>query len=225
LYAYLPKKNRGGLAADLGAGTGILSLLALTGGRANKVYAIEFQSDFAELCQKNASENQLSDRLYPICKDIRELTDADLEGQKCDLVFTNPPYLKAECGMHNAATEMDQARREICGTIDDFCAAAGRILRFGGAFFCVYRPDRLSDLFSAMKRAKIEPKRLTWIYPDRESAPCLLLCEGRLGGASGLFVTKPLFLYESKGENPVRQTAVLASIYEKGEFDESYRRP
>ncbi len=220
LYAYLPKGKRIRKIADLGGGTGILSLLSLSAGKAETAYSVEIQTDFADLIGRNAEKNGLSDRLIPVCKDVRELTAADTDGC-CDLVLTNPPYLAAECGFHNDAKSMDIARREICGNITDFCKAAARILRFGGSFYAVYRPDRLVDLLCAMRESGIEPKRLTPVLPSAGSLPSLILCEGRRGGAPGLFYTKPLILYES-GEN---YTDDLKRIYERGEFDESYRKP
>lgn len=220
LYAYIPKGKRFRKIADLGGGTGILSLLALASGKAETAYSVEIQPDFADLIGRNAEKNGLSERLIPVCKDVRQLT-ANHIGGTCDLVLTNPPYLAADCGYHNGATSMDIARREICGTIADFCSAAARILRFGGRFYAVYRPDRLVDLLCAMREAGIEPKRLTPVLPYAGSLPSLILCEGRRGGSPGLFYTKPLILYEN-GEN---YTDDLKRIYERGEFDESYRKP
>ena len=151
---------------------------------------------------------------------MRELSAADTGGL-CDAVLTNPPYLAAECGYHNENPAMDMARREICGGVGDFCAAAARILRDGGRFFCVYRPDRLPDLLISMRQAGIEPKRLTAVYPSAGKPPSLLLCEGRKGGAPGLFCTKPLILYGSDGQ----ESGEIKQIYERGSFDESYRIP
>lgn len=223
LYAYLPKK-RWKKAVDLGAGTGVISLLALTGGKAEQVYGVEVQEAFADLIGKNARLNALENRLIPLCRDVRELTLADTLGE-CDLVFSNPPYLRGGCGFRNQSDAMNIARREVFGTIRDFCAAASRVLCYKGTFCLVYRADRMVDLFTAMREAGIEPKRLTPVYPDPISPPGLVLCEGRKGGAPGLFCTKPLILYRDPGHNPPLYTDDLTAIYEKGEFDESYRTP
>lgn len=223
LYAYLPKK-RWKKAADLGAGTGVLSLLALAGGKAEKVFGAEVQEEYAALIEKNARLNGLEDRLIPLCKDVRDLTSADTFGE-CDLVFSNPPYLRGECGYRNRSDAMNAARREVFGTIRDFCAAASRLLCSKGTFCLVYRADRTVDLFAAMREAGIEPKRLTPVHPYSDSPPGLILCEGRKGGAPGLYYTKPLILYRDKGQNPPRYSEDLTAIYEKGEFDESYRNP
>lgn len=223
LYAYLPKK-RVHSAVDLGAGTGVISLLVLSGEKAERIHAIEIQPDFAELIEKNAAENRLSDRLTVRCKDVRELTLSDVGG-RCELVFANPPYLADGCGMHAPSDALNIARREIHGTISDFASAAARLLGDGGSFAVVYRPDRMVELFCAMRASLIEPKRLTPVCPRAGTPPCLILCEGRKGGAPGLYVTKPLILYQNEPINPPVPTAELDEIYNRGEFDESYRKP
>lgn len=220
LYAYLPAGKAFGRIADLGGGTGILSLLCLTSGKAQNALCVEIQPGFADLIARNAALNGLSDRLIAVCKDVRGLTAADLGGP-CDLALANPPYLAAKCGYHNENPAMDAARREIHGGVGDFCAAAARILREGGRFLAVYRPDRLPDLLFAMRTSGIEPKRLTAVYPSEKKPPSLILCEGRKGGSPGLFFTRPLILYTPGGQ----ESGELKRIYERGSFDESYRVP
>lgn len=220
LYAYLPAGKAFSRMADLGGGTGVLSLLCLASDKVQKAVCVEIQPEFADLIGRNAALNGLSDRLIPLCKDVRELSAADIGGF-CDAVLTNPPYLSAECGYHNENPAMDTARREIHGTVADFCAAAARILRDFGRFLAVYRPDRLPDLLISMRQAGIEPKRLTAVHPSAGKPPSLILCEGRKGGAPGLFYTKPLILHTPDGG----MSEELRQIYERGSFDESYRIP
>ncbi len=223
LYAYI-KRKKNAVAAELGAGTGIISLLALSKGKAEKIYAFEVQKTFADLVSENAALNGMSDRLFPICADVRNASAKDI-GAGCDYVFSNPPYMRADCGFHNDNDEMNIARREVLGTINDFCLAAKRLLKFGGSFYTVYRPDRLSDLISAMRNASIEPKRLTLVCADEKAAPTLVLCEGRYGGAPGLFVTRPLIMHTDASAKKLENSRELDYIYEKGEFDDSFGQP
>ena len=46
-----------------------------------------------------------------------------------------------------------------------------------------------------MRDAGIEAKRMTFVSADPSALPSLILVEGRRGGAPGLRVTRPLFLY------------------------------
>ncbi len=223
LYAYMrPQKNA--RAVELGAGTGIISLLAAAKGKLGIVYDVEIQKTFADIIAENAGLNNLTDKVIPVCSDLRMLT-ADDVGGLCDCVFTNPPYMRKEGGFHNINDEKNIARREICGTITDFCAAAKRVLKFGGTFYAVYRPDRLADLIGAMRESAIEPKRLTLVIADYRSQPSLVLCEGRYGGAPGLFVTKPLVMHKDASADKLENTDEMNRIYEKGEFDDVFIRP
>lgn len=216
LYAYM-RAQKGARALELGAGTGIISLLCLSKNKFAAITAVEIQKSFAELTEENAEINGLSHRLSTVCADLRELTAADVGS--FDVVFTNPPYMQRDGGAHNKNDEKNIARREICGDIGDFCAAAKRTLKFGGSFYAVYRADRMTDLFAAMRQNKLEPKRLTLVHADARSAPTLLLCEGRYGGAPGLFVTRPLIMHKDASAEKLEYTPELEYIYEKGEFD------
>lgn len=220
LAAMTPK--RGGRGADLGAGTGVASLLCLADGKADSVYAAEIQSDFAELCHRNAELNGLEGRLHPICKDVRELSQRDTDGE-VDFVISNPPYMSGDSGKGNDSTAKNIARREIHGTIADFCAAASRILKYGGDFFTVYRPERLCELISALRENSLEPKVLVTVYPRVDSVPCLVLVKSKKGGKAGLSVAPPLIIYRKSGtpaEYPVPEgekdlgyTGAFARVY------------
>ena len=52
------------MAAELGGGTGVLSLLALTKQKASRTDVYEIQPEFAELCRRNAALNGLTDRMH-----------------------------------------------------------------------------------------------------------------------------------------------------------------
>jgi len=222
LYAYLreAKKAR---AAEFGAGSGVISLLAAAKGKFSKIYAFEIQKEvYASLCQ-NVCNNALDGKISPINLDIRNINTDHTDGKEVDVVFFNPPYMKHGSGKESDFSLKAAARHELNGGIKDFTAAASAILKFGGAMYAVYRADRLCDLFDAMRSAQIEPKRLTVIYPDTEGAPTLVLCEGKKGASPSLFLTKPLLLYkDTKIESPV-YTDDLLYIYENGDFDEQFK--
>ena len=141
-------------AAELGAGTGVVSLLMLAKDKAETVYAIEAQPEFARLTERNAEMNGLSRRLITVEADVRTVDENTLGG-RVDVVFSNPPYMRADCGRENAESVKNIARREVLGGIFDFCACAARILKYGGVFYTVYRPERLPDLMEALRSSGI----------------------------------------------------------------------
>lgn len=205
LSAYM-RNSKNAVAVDFGCGTGIISLLCAARGKFAKIYAVDVQEEFCDVARRNAEHNGL-DTVEVIHSDIRELK------LEADVVFTNPPYMKATSGKANTSSAKNIARHEIHGNIGDFIASACRVLRFGGLFYCVYRTDRLIDLISAMRDKGIEPKRMTFVHATAEHEPSVVLVEGKRAGKAGIVVTKPLFL---DGED-------IEYIYERGEFGEQFR--
>ena len=203
---------------EIGGGSGIISMLLLTREKVGAVRCIEVQEEYAELIGRNAELNSLSDRLTPVCSDVRKYKP----GEEYDIVFTNPPYMKSTSGAHNEKTAKTVARHEIFGDIRDFCHSGARLLKFGGTFAVVYRPDRLIDLIAAMRDEGVEPKRMTFVHADIDSEPSMVLIEGKKGGKSGLMLTKPLIIYKDK--NHKEYGADMEYIMENGSFPAGYKR-
>ena len=189
--------GKGKIGADLGSGTGIIPLLLSSREKAAKIFAIEVQESFCDLIRQNAEINGFANRIIPICGNVKELKAADL-GQELDFVVSNPPYMKIDSGKRNEFDEKFIARHEVCGNIGDFCACAGRLLKHGGKFYCVYRPDRLTDLICAMRENRLEPKVVTFVAATAESQPSMVLVRAIKGGASGMTLTRNLFLHSTK---------------------------
>ena len=206
-------------ALDMGSGTGIISLLCATREKLGHIYAAEIQTDFAELGERNIKLNNLENKITQINSDIRSLTP-ELFGGELDVVFSNPPYMKSGCGRRCSADIKNIARHEENGSIDDFCAAAAKLLRYGGLFYTVWRPDRLIDLTDALRRHKLEPKRMTFVYPDTSSKPAIVLTEAKLGASPSLDLTAPLILYKNSAkENPRILTDEAQKIYDTCTFE------
>ena len=154
---------------------------------------VEIQEEYAALIKRNAALNSLDERLFAVNSDIRELPN----DAKYDIVFTNPPYMKTSSGYKNATSKKNIARHEVFGTIGDFCEKTAKILKFGGSFAVVYRPDRLSDLIYAMKSARLEPKRITFVHARQSADASMVLVEAKLGGGVGAILTRPLIIYDA----------------------------
>ena len=207
-------------AVDLGSGTGILPLLLAAHKKVMHTVAVEIQPSFAELIAKNAALNHYTAQITPMCIDLRELTAAHVGGE-VDLVLANPPYMRCDSGKRNLYDEKYIARHEVCGDIGDFCSAAGRILKYGGRFVSVWRPDRLSELYAALRAANLEPKRTVFVHADAESEPCAVLTEAVKGAAPSQRISPPLILYcrREEGEQTRRLTPAAQAIYDTGHFD------
>lgn len=196
------------VGAEFGSGSGIISLLLASRGKLKKIYAVENQEYYSLLTGRNAVLNGLSDRVIPVHCDARDFRET------CDVIFTNPPYMKVGAGKRNTDDGKYAARHEVCGDIYDFCRSAARNLKYGGYFYCVYRPDRAVDLLFAMRESSIEPKRIAFVSQDTLHKPSLMLVEGKRGGNPSCEVMKTLFL--THGGSPAPEAE---AIYRTGEWE------
>lgn len=216
LAGYVAGKYKRG--AELGSGTGIISMLLLTRGKLSSALCLEVQEEFAALTKNNADMNGLSERMSTVCADIREYKSDAVY----DLVYTNPPYMKTTSGKASELDKKNIARHEVKGDISDFLSSAKRLLKYGGAFYAVYRPDRLTDLICEMRSASIEPKRMTFVHANTKKEPSMVLVEGKLGGKSGMILTPPLIIYKNTDNHEYSDD--MSYIMENGVFPDRFLR-
>lgn len=217
LLAAFIKRQSSAYALEFGGGTGIISLLCASRGKLGRVECIEIQESFADIIVRNAELNGLSDRVIARCADIRELKVSDI-GREADVVLANPPYMRTDSGRRNDNEEKYIARHEVCGTVSDFCASAGRLLKHGGLFYCVWRPDRLADLICAMRDNSLEPKELCFVHANTKTAPSIVLVRAKKGASPSCTVLPPLFLNEDGDASTLTERA--RKIYEVCDFYE-----
>ena len=183
-----------GTAVELGGGSGAVSLLCASREKYAKILCAEIQPEYADLIRRNAELNGLEQKITAAETDVRTLTVRDTGGE-VNAVFSNPPYMKPGTGKSNASPEMNAARREENGSIRDFCTAAGRLLRWGGCFSVVYRPERFAELTVSLRLAGLEPKRAVFVHPSVNAPPSLVLTEAKKGAGEGLNISRPLIVY------------------------------
>lgn len=215
LLASFIKPLSKGKAVEIGAGTGIISLLLAARDRFSEILALEIQKDFASLAQRNVTYNNFDNKIKILCKDATKATALDIEGE-ADVVFTNPPYMKTDSGKRNQSEYKYIARHEVCGDINDFCASAFRMLKHGGKFYVVWRPDRLTDLIFTLRANRLEPKIITMVHADTKSVASMMLVSATKGGASGMILTPPLILY--KNEEKTEMSEEAKKIYDTMSF-------
>lgn len=208
LLSSLPRLKPGLRVCDLGCGTGLLGLLLLQRQSGLRVTGLELQAAAVTLAQKAIEKNNLQDALTVMECDLRDVKSQFKTGS-FDLVVCNPPYYPPQSGSVSDNPALQKARAETTCTLEDVCRAAAYLLRWGGSFCLVHKPERLTDLLCTLRQTAIEPKRLRFVCKTADSAPSLLLLEGRRGGKPGLTLEPPLILQNSDGT----PTAEVDAIY------------
>ncbi len=169
-------------------------------------FAVELQA--LVQAEQAAARNGLADRLIFRRGDLRKIRGL-LPAGGFDLVVCNPPYYPAGSGRLPETEALRAARSETGCTLEDICTAAAWLLRWGGSFCLVHKPERLADLCCALRARGLEPKRLRLVCRRAGDAPSLLLLEARRGGRPGLDIAAPLCLEDGTG----RPTAELDNAY------------
>ena len=219
------KKNA--LGVDLGTGTGIISILLSAKTRLSKIIGIEVQKEVADMAQRsielNGLQNKIEIKNMNIKNIIQNIDNSKLEKrkkqvklgniqtethkekdniwlEKFDFVVTNPPYKKLETGKVNESEYKYISRHEATANLEDFIKVSKYLLKDKGSFFMVHRPDRLVDIIELMRKYKLEPKNIRFIYPSIDKSPNLVLIKGIKNAKPFLKIDKPLIVYNQNGE-------------------------
>lgn len=192
--------------ADLGTGTGIIPILLhgkLGYGRKSMtdkacIYALEIQEEMKDMAERSVLLNDLQGDIKIMLGDIKQA--AEILGRKCfDVVTSNPPYMKNSGGLTNPDMSKAISRHELLCTFDDVARQTHELLKPGGRFYLVHRPERLAELITTLKKYKLEPKRIRMVHSFADSEATMVLIEAVSGGRSFMKADRPLIIYRDKG--------------------------
>ena len=195
---HFSKSCSGSKICDLGCGSGVIGIMLALSRPSASVTGVEILHASAQVARDNGDLNDVADRFTVIEGDIREYKKI-LPAGEFDLTVSNPPYFPEKSGKTSSDRDIALARSESVCTLNDVCAAAAYITRWGGRFAMVHKPERLAEIIYTMHSCGLEPKRLRMVHHRPDSPPNLVLIEGRRGGKPGLTVEAPLYLTDSSG--------------------------
>ncbi|MGH7798337.1 MAG: tRNA1(Val) (adenine(37)-N6)-methyltransferase [Candidatus Binatia bacterium] len=208
LLAHFVSMKGNETVADLGTGNGVIPLLLANLHAQVSITGFEFQPAMAERAERNVKLNDLTGRIR-ICRgDVRAIR-AVAAAASFDVVVCNPPFRKPSSGRISPDDEKRIARHELQGELGDFLAAATFLLRPKGRMALIYPAVRFADLISAMRHARIEPKRLRMVHSFSDAEASLVLVEGVKGGRPGMTVDKPLAIYRRAKEYTDEVSAMI----------------
>ncbi len=197
---------------DLCTGNGIIPILLYGKTKAKRFIGVEIQKESFLLAQKSADINNISEFVEFINCDAKKINEF-LPSGIASTVTCNPPYMNGEWGFLSPTDQKAIARHEITINIDDVVKISAYLLKHGGYLSLVHRTERLCDVLCAMRKYKIEPKRIRFIHSKQNEAPKLFLIEGILGAKPSIKVLEPLVIYNDDNT----YTNEVKKYYNKGE--------
>ena len=202
--------KKGAKVLDLGTGTGIISILLCGKTDLSNIVGVEIQREVAEMANKSSKLNNLENKFKVLNENILNLKNI-YDKQSFDVIVTNPPYKEKGTGILNENEKKIISRHEITATLEDFIQVASDLLKDNGEFYMVHRPERLVDIFSLMRKNKLEPKILRMVYSNFKREPKLILIKGIKNSKSFLKIEKNLYIYNQDG----KYTDDILKIYKK----------
>ena len=199
---------------DLGSGTGIIPILLSAKTQNTNFIGVEIQEEVAQMASRSIRLNSLENRIIIENENILNLKKRYKKGS-FDVITTNPPYKKIDTGIVNENNKKLISRHEITASLEDFIEISSYLLKDFGEFYMVHRPERLVDIFYFMRKYKIEPKKIRFVYPNKNKKTNIVLIKGVKCGKPFLKIEDNLYVYEENGN----YTEEILRIYNKIELD------
>ena len=195
---------------DLGTGTGILGILLCAKTNLKQITGIEIQKDIADMATRSIQLNNLQGKFDILNCNIKDI-DKLLKIDSYDAIVTNPPYKKPNSGKINENKTKLISRHEIEANLDDFIRISFKMLKDKGTLYMVHRAERIVDILSTMRKYKMEPKRIRFVYSNKNSESKLVLLEATKNAKPFVKIERPLYVYNENGD----YTQELLQIYNK----------
>ena len=199
-------------ALEIGAGSGIVSIVLKRRGFLPKIDCVEIQRPLCGILKKNIERNSLSNEISAFCADIADF--AKTKRKKYDLVFVNPPYFAKESGHLSADSEKALAKHEVAGSLADFFDVSKNILRKGGRFIVIFPVSRLQFALFSAARSGYTLKNIAFFRENASTKPTTFAASFVLGSEAALFALSDAEIFELRNENGEYSEIGMEIMYE-----------
>jgi tRNA1Val (adenine37-N6)-methyltransferase len=160
LGAWCPTDNQTFSVLDIGAGTGVLSLMLAQRSNAEQIDAIEIDENAFEQCVENFENSPWNDRLYCYHAALDEFVE-EMEDQVYDLIISNPPFYSEDYKTDNF--QRDLARFQDALPFNDLVEAASLLLSENGIFAVIIPFKEEEKFFDLCAEAELYPIKVTHV--------------------------------------------------------------
>lgn len=159
LGAWCPIDNKPFSVLDIGAGTGILSLMLAQRTSAEQIDALEIDEDAYEECVENFEASPWSDRLFCFHAGLDEFVDEPED--EYDIIISNPPFYSENYKTENESRDL--ARFQDALPFEELVDAACLLLSENGIFAVIIpfkEEERFIDLCAEVELFPVKVTRV-----------------------------------------------------------------
>ena len=159
LGAWCPIDNNPFSVLDIGAGTGVLSLMLAQRSHAEQIDALEIDEDAYEQCVENFEASPWSDRLFCFHAGLDEFIEEPED--EYDIIISNPPFYSEDYKTDNS--QRDLARFQDAMPFEELVEAADLLLSENGIFAVIIpykEEERFIDLCAEVELFPVKVTRV-----------------------------------------------------------------
>lgn len=211
LLAHFAATEGAGLSGpvlELGAGSGVVSLLLARQFGLGPVDALELQPEAHARLVRAVALNGCEGRVRPLLGDLREARSLFPAGGFSHVV-SNPPFRVAGAGRRSPDLERALSKEEVACSASAVVAAARHALAPGGGVSLVYPAGRLAEVLGLLSAARLHPRALRLVHSRVDSPASRFLVHAVRDRDRGLAVRPPLIVH---GDAPGGYSAEVASL-------------
>ncbi len=195
VLANFVKTKKQDVCVEIGAGSGVISILLQAKMPLEKIYAFEIQKEMQNLCEKNIKLNKLEDKIKLVCDKVQNF-EKYLKKESVDVVFSNPPYFKETNFEQTLSRKI--AREEVCLPLGEFVETSAKLLKNNGSFYCCYLAERSAELIALCQKNNLIVKELFFTENGKGKVKLVVL-KAVKNAKNGVKVYKNLITNEENG--------------------------
>jgi tRNA1Val (adenine37-N6)-methyltransferase len=172
LGAWCPIENNPFSVLDIGAGTGVLSLMIAQRSNAEQIDALEIDEEAYEQCVENFENSPWGDRLFCYHAGLDEFVEEPEE--EYDLIISNPPFYSEDYKTENS--QRDLARFQDAMPFEELVEAAALLLSENGIFAVIIPYKEEENFINLCATIELYPVKVTRVKgtPNTEIKRSLL---------------------------------------------------
>lgn len=182
--------------AELGAGSGAVSIKLARENQNKEITAFEIDKNLCEVAKINCVLNKIGDNISIVNLDITEVNERYSSGY-FDMIVSNPPHY-LHSGLESPNEDRNKARRMNDSEVKRFIKASAYLLKTRGIFFFVLHPRDLLKWTRLMEETGMGIHRMRFVYGKSGSQAQLVLLQGRMASSSELVVEPPIILRKGR---------------------------